>query len=130
MRNMRKKIAKFLYVAHVGVIAVWWGLFFVPLSWWADRVFFHFYLSLFIVIQQFLWGFLIMPWTKKYRMVCSLTTLTQLLRGKNIADKENYSHSFLKEIFAKGGIKIPSRAPTAITFAVLALTVIQYIRFK
>jgi len=127
---MRKKLAQLIYVAHVGVIVVWWGLFFVPLSWWIDKVFFQFYLSLFIVTQQFLWGFLIMPWTRKYRMVCFLTTLTQLLRGKNIADKENYSHSFFKEIFAKGGIKIPNRASTVITFAVLLLTTIQYIRFR
>ncbi len=125
---MRKKLAKVIYLAHVGVVAIWWGLFFVPLSWWTDRVFFNFYLSLFIVIHQILWGLIIMPRTKKYHMVCILTTINQVLCGKDIADNENYNHTFAKENLAR--IKVPNRLSTIITFSVLALAVFQYIHFR
>jgi hypothetical protein len=119
-------LANFLYWIHVAIVLSWVGLFFVPISVWHDRIAFHFYLTLLIVGHQFIWGSIIMPWTKKFRMVCVLTTFMQLLRGQSISDPENYEHSWFKEFAGKQGIKIPHAASTLLAFSILALTTYQF----
>ena len=127
---MRKFSADFVYWSHVALVLFWWGLFLVPRSAWDDKITFHFYLTAGIVGHQFLWGALIVPWTKKYRMVCALTTLMQWLRGQSVADPQNYGHSFTKEFFRKNGITVSHRTVTAITFTVLVLVSVQYFFFN
>ena len=68
-----------------------------------------------------------MPWTKKFRMVCILTTPMQILRGQKISDPKNYNHSFFKELAGKNGIKIPHAVSTLITFSALAIVTFQYL---
>jgi len=124
---MRDIFAKIVFLIHVLIIVVWWGLFFVPVYYWPKKINFHFYLTLFIVIQQIMWGFLIIPWTKKYRMVCFFTTLTQLLRGQSISDDKNYDHSFTRELLGKFGIKrLPHRFSAYLALFILMIVSIQY----
>lgn len=124
---MRKLFAELIFWSHVLIILFWWGLFLISVNWWPDKISFHFHLSLLIIIQQFLWGFVIMPWTKEYRMVCIFTTITQILRGQDISNKNNYNHSFLQELFGKTGITIPHKTSSIITFAIMIIVTIQYL---
>ena len=128
--KIRLFLADILFWIHVAIVTVWIGLFLVPSSVWHDKVTFHFYLTIVIIVHQFIWGFLIMPWTKKFRMVCILTTPMQLLRGQKISDPKNYSHSFFKELFGKGGLQVPHATSTFITFSILFLVSLQYFFFK
>jgi hypothetical protein len=119
-------LANVIYWIHVAIGTVWFGLFLVPTSLWHDKITFHFYLTLVIVFHQFIWGLMIMPWTKKFRMVCILTTPMQLLRGQKISDSKNYDHSFFKEFFGKNGLAVPHSVSTLATFSTLALVTYQY----
>jgi hypothetical protein len=123
---MKDFFVKLFLLIHTLFIVFWWGLFFVPRHWWPGKIAFHFYLTIFVVMQQLVWGFVIMPWTKKYRMVCFLTTLTQILRGQNISDSDNYNHSFMRELFGRFGFNLPHRAAGIITFAILFVITLEY----
>ena len=127
---MRNFLINSIFYLHAGFILFWYGLFFIPLSWWPNKVFFHFVLTIAVIIQQFLWGFLIMPWTKKYRMVCFLTTVMQIIRGQKISDPKNYEYSFTREFFGKIGITVPHRGATFLTFIILAIVAIQYLFYR
>ncbi len=127
---MRRISSKIVFLIHCLIVLFWLGLFFVPVSLWPNKIIFHFYLTLVIVFNQFIWGLLIMPWTKKYRMVCFLTTINQLLRGDSIFDERNYDHSFTQELFGKAGIKITHRFATYLTFTVLIVVTFQYLSLK
>ncbi|MBI4096381.1 MAG: hypothetical protein HY425_01555 [Candidatus Levybacteria bacterium] len=125
---MRTKLllADVLFWIHFLVGSLWLGLFLVPSSLWQNKVTFHFYLTIAVVGHQVLWGLLLMPWTKKFRMVCLLTTPMQVLRGEKISDPKNYDHSFFKELVGKNGIQIPHAISTLITFSALALVIYQF----
>lgn len=131
---MRLFLADLLFWAHFIIGSIWLGLFLVPSSVWLaslrsgpDKITFHLYLTIAIVGHQFLWGLFLIPWTRKFRMVCILTTPMQLLRGQKISDPKNYNHSFFKEVVGKGGIKIPHSISTLITFSALFLTIYQFL---
>lgn len=123
---MRNFIAKIIFLFHIVIVSIWLGLFFIPEHWFPNKVSFQFNLSLLIVGHQFIWGFLIMPWSEKYRMVCFLTTVTQLLRGQKLSDPKNYDHSFTQEFFKEIGVNIPHRASTLLAFTILVITAVQY----
>jgi hypothetical protein len=125
---MRKLLSKTLFFFHVVFVAFWYGLFFVPESVFPGRVSFHFYLTLVVVFHQFIWGFLLLPWTGRYRMVCILTTINQLIRGDKMSDSKNYDHSFTQEFFKGFGVRIPHRATTFITLLVLFAASLNYFR--
>ncbi|OGH15634.1 MAG: hypothetical protein A3C22_02795 [Candidatus Levybacteria bacterium RIFCSPHIGHO2_02_FULL_37_10] len=120
-------LADALFWLHFLVGSIWLGLFLVPSSVWHDKITFHFYLTIAIVGHQFLWGLILMLYTRKFRMVCILTTPMQVLRGEKISDPKNYDHSFFKELVGKNGIKIPHLASTLITFSALSLAIYQYL---
>jgi hypothetical protein len=119
-------LANFLFWLHFIIVTIWLGLFLVPSSVWHDKITFHFYLTVVIVAHQFLWGLIIMPWTKKFRMVCFLTTFMQLLRGEKISDPKNYDQAWLKELVGNQGIKIPHAFSTIVTFSTLSLVTFQF----
>ena len=125
--RIRLFLANVLFGLHFVIGTMWLGLFLVPSSAWHDKITFHFYLTVAIVAHQFLWGLVIMPWTKKFRMVCILTTPMQLLRGQKISDPKNYDHSWFKELFGKQGIQIPHAISTLVTFSALALVTYQFL---
>ena len=123
---MKKLISDFIFLFHAVFVLFWYSLIFVPVSMFPNKIVFHFYLTVIIVLHQFIWGFLIMPWTKKYRMVCIFTTLNQVLRSQKVSDPKNYDHSFTQESFKKIGINIPHRATTLITLSILAIATYRY----
>jgi len=127
MMKTRLFFAWVLFWTHFIIGVFWFGLFLVPSSVWPGKITFHFYLTVAIVVHQFIWGLVIMPWTHKFRMVCILTTPMQLLRGQEISDPKNYNHSWFKELVGKGGIQIPHAVSTLITFSTLALITYQFI---
>lgn len=127
---MKKAAAEVFFWLHFVLVAVWLGLFLVPASLWAGKVSFHFYFITTTVALQFLWGFVLMPVTKKYRMVCPLTTVMQLLRGYPVSDERNNNHSCIKEFFDRLGMKVPKKAVTLLTFISLGIVTIQYFFFK
>ena len=120
-------LANILFWTHALIVVFWIGLFLVPTSIWPDRFTFQFYLTLVIVGHQFIWGAMIMPWTHKFRMVCILTTPTQLLRGLKISDPKNYDHSWLNELVGKKGVGVSHAISTLITLSVLSLATFQYL---
>ena|SRR3989344_2989198 len=126
----RESLANLIFWLHFVVGAIWYGLFLVPISWWSGKISFHFFLTLFIVGHQFLWGAILIPWTKRYRTVCVLTTILQLLRGKDITDPENYNHSFTIEMARKTHITIPHFVAIFLNFLVFTLVTIQYFLHK
>ncbi|MDO8655425.1 MAG: hypothetical protein Q7R48_03365 [bacterium] len=125
---MRKFFAETIFWLHFVIVAFWYGLFFVSSSlWpWGDKITFHFWFTVAIVGHQFVWGALLMPWTRKFRMVCILNTPMQLLRGKKISDSKNYDHSFQQEFLSRHNISIPHRLTTIATFGVLAAVSLQF----
>lgn len=125
--RMKLLFADLLFWIHFITGTIWLGLFLVPSSAWHDKITFHFYLTIAIVGHQFLWGVLLMPWTRKFRMVCLLTTPMQILRGEKISDPKNYDHSFFKELVGNQGIQIPHAISTLITFSALFLVTLQYL---
>ena len=127
---MRIFLAEVAFWLHLVIGLLWYGLFLVKTSWWPGKIEFHFYLTLFIVGHQFIWGAIIFPWTRRYRMVCALTTVMQLLRGKKISDPKNYNYAFTKELFGRAGITISHRVMTVLTFSILALVSFQYFFFR
>lgn len=127
----RKILANIIFWLHGSIIIFWIALFFIPKGLWPGKIKFHFLLSLLIFGHQLLWGLLILPWTKKYRMVCCLTTIMQLLRGQNISDPKNYDHSFTVEFLNKiMGINVTHKFSTILTLTILFLTTIQYFLFR
>ncbi|MBI3036973.1 hypothetical protein HYY73_04470 [Candidatus Woesearchaeota archaeon] len=124
--NAKKAGAEALFWTHFVLVAVWFGLFLVPTDAWAGKVTFHFWFILIAVAVQFGWGFLMLPVTRKYRMICPLTTLMQLLRGYPVADARNNNHSCIKEFFRRIGKPVPKRAVTISTFVSLGIVTLQY----
>jgi len=123
---MKDFLGKIIFWIHSAIVVFWLSLLVIPASWWPDKIILHFYLTLVIVFNQFIWGLIIMPWTKKYRMVCFLTTMHQLLRGKSISDERNYNHSFAREFFGKFHIQLSHRFVTCFTLAVFVIVSLQY----
>jgi len=123
---MKNFIGQVIFWIHVTFVIFWYGLFLVPESLFPGKIVFHFYLTIVTVFHQFIWGALIMPWTKKYRMVCFATTIAQLLRGQKISDPKNYDHSFNQDLLKRFGINVSHKTTTYITFTVLILVTIQF----
>ena len=126
----KRFFAEVIFWMHVLIVGFWYALFLVPTSLWADKITFHFYFTLGVVGHQFLWGAVIIPWTRKYRMVCVLTTPMQIFRGHSIADPKNYDHSFTLEFLKRLGISVPHKASTILTFIILTVVTIQFFFFR
>jgi hypothetical protein len=99
----------------------------VPSSLWAGKTSFHFWFILTAVAVQFGWGAVLLPVTRKYRMICPLTTAMQLLRGYPVSDERNNNHSCIKEFFHRAGKPVPKKAVTMATFVSLGIVAVQYL---
>jgi hypothetical protein len=127
---MRKLFTNFILSMHLAISLFWFSLFLVPLGWWSGKISFQFFLGLIIFGHQVIWGATIYPWTKKYQMVCFLTTIAQILQGKKISDPKNYGHSFTSELFNKIGLNFSHRILTILGFIVLTTISVQYFFFN
>ena len=127
---MKNLLSNFVYFSHFGVGFFWCGLFFLPTTWWPDKISFQFFLTITIIGHQFLWGGFIKFRTGKFRPTCFLTTIAQRLRGFPISSPENYNYSFTKEIFRKIGIPLPQKAVPALAFVIFVVVTIQYFLYN
>jgi hypothetical protein len=128
--STRAVLSEFVFWLHLVIISAWVALFFVPLSLWPGRIAFHFCFSMVVIAHQFIWGAIVMPWTKRYRMVCILTTLMQALRGYKISDPRNFTHSFVQELFHRAKVRVPAIVPTALTLGIVTGTTVLYCLFR
>jgi len=127
---MRDFFTTTIFWLHFFVVAFWIGLLFVPEFLLPGKTAFHFYFTVGLVGHQFLWGAAIYPWTKKYRMVCILTTFMQLLRGHPLSTVDNYGHSWTKEFIKRLGWGIPERGATVLTLAIFVISTFQFFFFR
>lgn len=125
--KIRLILADIVFWIHFSAITLWFGLFLIPTSVWPDRITFHFYYTLIIVGHQIIWGLIILPWAKQFRMVCFLTTFSQLLNKENISDPRNYDHRVPKKFSFNHNIKISHTFSTILTFICASIVVFQYL---
>ena len=124
---MRRKIlSKFVDFSHYGIMCFWCSLFFVPVTWWPDKISFHFFLTLTMFGHQFVWGGLVKLRTGKFHPICILTTISQRLQGLAVSNPENYNRSFTREILRRIGLPIPQRVITVFGFFVASFVVARY----
>lgn len=128
--SFKKLAVNFLYLLHLIVVILWFGLFLVPRSLWPGRIAFHFWFIFIFMLIQMVWGVAMMPYMKKYRIVCPITTLMQYLRGWPINDKKNFDHSFIREFLAHLKIKAPYGSIGLVNYLSLGLITIQYFFHK
>jgi len=91
---------------HLPIVIIWFGVFFIPLSLWPERIKFHFWFISITLIVQLLWGAMLYSKIKRIDFICPLTTLMQSLRGYPVESKKNFNHSFIAELLERLGIKI------------------------
>ena len=127
---MKRFLIKFVYWSHFGIGFFWCGLFFLPTSFWPDKISFQFFLTITIIGHQFIWGGFIKLRTGKFRPACVLTTITQYLRGLSISSPKNYNHSFTREIFEKIGVPLPQKIAPVIGFIIFLVATIQYFLYN
>ncbi|MFH0819869.1 MAG: hypothetical protein V1892_02445 [bacterium] len=130
MPTWKKVTINFLYLIHLAIVIIWFGLFFVPKFLWPGRVTFHFWFIFIFMLIQMGWGAAMMPYMKKYRIVCPLTTLMQKLRGYPFGDKKNFDHSFIREFLANLKIQAPYGSIGLVNYLSLGLITIQYLLFR
>ena len=129
-KKKRKKnnfLAEIVFWLHLPMVILLFGLFFVPKSIWADKVVFHFWYFIGIIIVELVWAGLLY---KKLDIICPLTTLLQWLRGYPLKNKMNYGHSFIAELLEKIKIKISYNWVNIILIVSLIIVIVQYIWFR
>ncbi len=126
---MKEALVNALFWLHLPFVAVWLGLFFIPLSVWPARAAFHFWYMLSLTIVQLGWGMALYPKTKKVMIICPLTTWMQSLRGIPAGDKRNYSYTYVAEVSRKLKIAISNKAVNVLSLGTLGIGVVNYILF-
>ena len=129
-KRMKKGIAEAIFWLHFIIVGVWFLLLFVPLSWWKGRIEFHFFLSIGIVVHQFVWPIVLLPWTKRYGGICILTTFMQWARGIPLSDERNFRHSWTKEFFLRFGLRPSPLVITVVPLSILLISAIQYFTLR
>ena len=128
--HMKKKLnwlINLLWVLHLIIIIIWFGLFVIPLSVWPQRIAFHFWYMVILFASQVLWGAIIYPQTKHYNLICPITTPMQSLRGYRIKDKRNYDHSYIAEFLKKFKIKVSFNTVNYILWITFFIVLAQYL---
>ncbi len=91
-----------LFFLHFLVFLIFPLGFLIPSSIWSSRIEWHFWMMFGILFLFYGWGAV---WTltrrDKIYSVCILTTLMQSMRGYKLFDKNNYDHSFVRELFQR-----------------------------
>ncbi len=123
----RRFLIEFIYWAHLVVIIIWFGLFFIPSCLWPGRVPFHFWFIMIITGIQFVWGLFMFPYSKKIDIICPLTTVMQRLRGFPVTSRKNLGHSYITEILRRFNIKLSYKAVNIILLSTIIIVSIQYI---
>jgi hypothetical protein len=122
--QQRKLLINILFLLHLIIIIIWFGLFFVPYQIRPWRISFHFWYISIILIVQLLWSLIVF---QKIDMICPLTTWMQELRGYKMKDKRNYGHSFIAELLELLKIKINFQTINIILLLSFVLVVLKYL---
>ena len=125
--KLRAQLARIIFGIHFLIGTFWVGLFFVPPTLWASKVSFHFFFTWGVVMHQMIWGAFLMRFTKRYELVCILTTLEQIAKGEKLDEARKYRHMVIKKFFEKFGWGIPQRGATVLALFALLLVTFQYL---
>ncbi|HCM36712.1 MAG: hypothetical protein A3J30_01955 [Candidatus Wildermuthbacteria bacterium RIFCSPLOWO2_02_FULL_47_9c] len=125
--KLRARLARIIFGIHFLIGALWVGLFFVPPTLWTSKISFHFFFTWGVVIHQMIWGAILMLFTKRYELVCILTTLEQIAKGEKLSEARKYRHMIIKKFFEKAGWGMPQRGATVLTLFALLLVTFQYL---
>jgi len=125
--NHKKHLINFIYWIHLPFVLVWLGLFFVPSSIWEHKIKFHFWYASSLVIIQFLWALYLRPVTKKFGIICPLTSMMQYLRGYPLQSPKNYSHTYIAEVSNRIHVKINNKTVNVLTLITFLIIVFQFI---
>ncbi len=123
----KKLLIELIFWLHFPIVALWFGLFFVPLSLWPGRVIIHFWYIVIIMALQLMWGIIAFH---QLDIICPLTTIMQSLRGYPKAHPQNYGHSFIAELLWRLGIPLSYRAINVLLLVTLVIVVVQYLLFR
>jgi hypothetical protein len=121
------RLAEGIFWLHAIIFVVWIGLFFVPVSFWPQRIHVHFWYVLIMVMSEIVMGLLLMKHMHKFRIVCPLTALMQYIRGYSLTDPKNYDHSFVREFAERFHLSLPKGFVGGLIFTSLGLIILEYI---
>ena len=120
---------EFLFNFHIIIFLSIILLFFIPLSVWPGRIWFHFWYVTMILASQILTGLTLLPYmikSNRYRLVCPLTTWMQYVRGYLPKDPKNFDHSFVSEFGERIGLRIPKGVVSLMNIIILIIASILY----
>jgi hypothetical protein len=109
------------------MVAGWATLFLVPSRAWDEKVKFHFMITLIVVIHQVLWGFILSLYTKRFDLVCILTTLTHMARGEKFTTDLNYVYKWSTEFCSRIGLELSPRLAGTIVLSGLMIVSVQFL---
>jgi hypothetical protein len=127
MNRIRFVCSEVLFWMHALIFIVWVLLFFIPQSIWPEKITFHLFYIIVMIVAEFLAGLVLMPVMGKFRIVCPLTTLMQQVRGVSFREAANYDHSFVREFAERMHVKVPYGFVGALIFFSLAVVAIQFL---
>lgn len=126
MKKARKAIIRLISLFHLFLVLLWIAMFFIPKSFWLEKVTFHFWYAMIVMGVQLLWGVIYFPITKRMDVICPVTTLMQWLRGYPLKSKKNYHHSYVAELLGKFKINVSYQFVNILIFISLVILFIQY----
>lgn len=118
-----------LFWLHLPVVILYFGLLFVPLSAWPEKVVFHFWVFVIIVGAEVLWGLYMRRNSRKMDIVCPLTSWMQFLRGYRLSDVRNYGHSYIAELLGVFGFRVRYSVVNYFMMGAGAIILIEYLVF-
>lgn len=119
-------LGELLFYIHLPIFLLWVVLFFIPVGWWPQRVAFHFYFVIAMVLFQIAGGILWQPVAHKFDLRCPLTIIMQRVRGYSMREPAAYDHSFIVEFFERVHIAPKKNTITFLIIFSIILIVCQY----
>ncbi|MGB3988729.1 MAG: hypothetical protein WBK67_03520 [Minisyncoccales bacterium] len=127
MKKSRTLLSELFFWIHFIMVAGWATLFLVPSRAWDEKVKFHFMITLIVVIHQVLWGFILSLYTKRFDLVCILTTLTHMARGEKFTTDLNYVYKWSTEFCSRIGLELSPRLAGTIVLSGLMIVSVQFL---
>jgi hypothetical protein len=117
---------KLLWILHLMIVVVLVLLFFVPKSLVPHINLIHLLYTLWVALSQIFWGIIMVRVTKRFSIVCPLTTMMQYLRGYKPTDIRNYDHSFIVEVMEHYNVKLQHQTINILMYVVLGLVIVRF----
>lgn len=122
----RQIIGEIIYYVHLPVFVLWVVLFFIPVSWWPGRVWFHFWFLIITVAVEVVSGLAYIPVSGRFDLICPLTLLMQILRGYGFNDVQTYKHSFITEFSERLWFRLSKKTVTILIILSIVLVSCQF----